>query len=182
MSKLLANDLFLSSDESEAEVKPKRKSEDKKMKRDRSDKKGEGSSSKKSKPTIPPISPPARVTANELFGNEDSDKNECVKSSTKTGNVPPIHSYFTKRQAKGYSRQISETKEGKYYEYVEVKIYDVEEIKKIMPMNRWRYAITSIKTKLDEDKESWHHIKEFILATQKDFKNCPLSYLGSYET
>nr|XP_049694812.1 uncharacterized protein LOC126054231 [Helicoverpa armigera]XP_049703896.1 uncharacterized protein LOC126056152 isoform X2 [Helicoverpa armigera] len=177
MSKLPANDLFLSSDDSEAEVKPKGKSEDKKMKRGKS---SEGSSSKKSKPTISPISPPACVTANELFGDEDDDKNECVKSSTKTGNVPPIHSYFTKRLRKGYSRQISETKEGKYY--VELKIYDVEEIKKIMPINRWRHAITTIKTKLDEDKESWHHIKDFILATQKDFKNCPLSYLGSYET
>lgn len=152
------------------------------MKRERSGKSGEGPSAKKSKPIISPVTLPARVTAGELFGEDSDDEGSVTRtqSSIKTGNIPPLYSYFTRRMAKGYSRQISETKEGKYY--VEMKIYNTDEIKKIMPINRWRSAITTIKTKLDENKESWHHIKEFIKSTQKDFKNCPLTHIGTYDS
>lgn len=182
-STLLSNDLFLSSDDSEQEAKPKRKTEERKKKRERSIKSSEESTSaKKSKQVVSPVTPSARVTASELFG-EDSDNEESVTPTQrphKTGNIPPLYSYFTRRMAKGYSRQISETKEGKYY--VEVKIYNTEEIKKVMPINRWRSAITTIKTKLDENKESWPHLKEFVKATQNDFKNCPITCIGAYDT
>lgn len=181
-SKLLNNDLFLSSDDSDQELKSKRKTEERKTKRERSSKPSEESSSaKKSKTMISPVTPPARVTATELFG-EDSDNEESITPAHrphKTGNIPPLYSYFTRRMAKGYSRQISETKEGKYY--VEVKIYNTEEIKKIMPINRWRSAITTIKTKLDDNKESWVHLKEFVKATQNDFKNCAITHMGAYD-
>lgn len=164
-------------------MKSKRKTEERKTKRERSSKSSEDQPSrpKKSKTIISPVTLPARVTAKELFG-EDSGNEESVTPtprSYKTGNIPPLYSYFTRRMAKGYSRQISETKEGKYY--VEVKIYNTEEIKKILPINRWRSAITTIKTKLDDSKESWVHLKEFVKSTQNDFKNCAITHMGVYD-
>ena len=115
----------------------------------------------------------------DLFG-EDSDPETSSPSSSTTGkNAPPLFSYFTKRAKKGYSRQISESKHGKYY--VELKIYETDEIKKIQPVNRWRHSIATIKTHLNEDADSWNHIKEFVLLTQNDFKNCPITLLGGYE-
>ncbi|XP_028162794.1 uncharacterized protein LOC114354564 [Ostrinia furnacalis] len=178
MSKLLTKDLFLSSDDSEVESKPVEK---KSNKRRSSSKPREEPKVKKTKTSITPYTPPPRLTANDLFG-EDSDEEHRVKPSTssKSGNIPPLLSSFTRRESRGFSKQISETKEGKYY--VELKIYNTEEVQKIAPINRWRYAITTIKMKLDEHKDSWHTLKEFVNLIKKDFRNCPVSLLGSYES
>lgn len=134
---------------------------------------------KKSRATIAPYTPPPRLTSSDLFGEDsDAEPPKTSNAATKTG-IPPLHSYFTRRQAKGYTRQMSETKEGRFY--IELKIYNAEEVQKIMPINRWRYAITTIKIKLDEKNESWCSIKDFVKLTKKDFKNCPISVVGSYE-
>lgn len=122
----------------------------------------------------------SRITSADLFGEDSDEVSKTSTTSVRNGTVPPLYSYFTKRDVKGFTRQISETKQGKYY--VELKIYNTEEIKKIMPINRWRYAITTIKTKIDTDKESWQHIKDFVTFTRRDFKNCPSSVVGSYES
>lgn len=181
-SDLVANDLFLSSDsEAESSVPapvPKPAPEEKKLKR-KSTKAIEGAS-KKPKTKISPISPPARLTAQDLFGNDSEEEVNPAPSSSKTGKpLPPLYSYFTKRESKGYTRRINETLRGKYY--VELKIYDAEEIRKIQPINRWRYAITTVKTSLDDDKEAWRHIKGFVRESQKGFLNCPTTLLGLYE-
>lgn len=128
--------------------------------------------------TIASYTPPPRLTAVDLFG-EDSDNEQKPSTSTKTGNIPPLISNIMTRETKGFSKQVNEKAEGKYY--VELKIYNVEEIKKISPINRWRYAITSIKTRIDENKESWRSLKEFVNQSRKDFNNCPITLIGSYE-
>lgn len=174
----MANDLFLSSEDSEVETKPQEKN----MKR-KASKPKEVSTSKKSKTVINPITPPARITSQDLFGQDSDDepKSEPSQGCSKTGKaIPPLYSYYTKRESKGYSRQISETKKGKYY--VELKIYDAEEIKKIQPMNRWRHSIITIKTQVNDDHNSWRYVKDFVKATHADFKNCPVALLGLYDS
>lgn len=127
--------------------------------------------------TIAPCTPPPRLTSVDLFG-EDSDNEQKPSTSTKPGNIPPLISNIMRRESNGFSKQINERAEGKYY--VDVKIYNADEIKNISPISRWRYAITSIKTKLDENKESWRFLKEFVKHARTDFKNCPISLIGAY--
>lgn len=178
-SNILANDLFLSSDSEAEATQTPAAAEDKKMKRKPSKQREGASTAKKQK--IKPITPPARLTALELFGGDSGEEDISAPSCSRNGKPsPPIHSYLTRRQAKGYSRQVNDSSQGKYY--VELKIYDVEEIKKIQPINRWRYAITTVKTRMNDDKLSWRYLKDFVREAQKDFKNCPVTLLGMYES
>ncbi|KAL4702263.1 hypothetical protein ACJJTC_002858 [Scirpophaga incertulas] len=181
-SNIVANDLFLSSDsEVESPAPAAAPTPARQEKKRKSCKPVEKPAVKKPKIHIAPIKPPARITAQDLFNSGSEEEDSVAQpSSSKPGKlVPPIYSYLTRRESKGYSRRTMEKQQGKYY--VEVKIYDTEEIKKIQPINRWRYAITTVKTKLNEDSRSWQHIKEFIREANKDFKSCPPSLLGMYE-
>lgn len=132
------------------------------------------------KPRIQPVPlTNNKLTARDLFGSESDEEDSSVKPSTSTGKTPPpLHSYFTKRVNKGYARKISETKQGPYY--VEVKVYNCNEIADIPPVNRWRHSIVTIKTKVDADTEMWRHLKGFTSSVEQDFRNCPATLINSY--
>lgn len=131
------------------------------------------------KPRINPVPlTDNKLTARDLFGSE-SEEDDSLKPSTSAGKTsPPIYSYYTKKVEKGYARKISETKQGPYY--VEVKVYNCEEIASVPPVNRWRHSIVTIKTKTDTDTEMWRHLKAFTSSVDKDFKNCPVTLINSY--
>lgn len=135
------------------------------------------SAAKKSKKVkINPLeNPPMKITAQDLFGSDSEHEEEGTVS--KPGNEPPrqLYSYFTRRVANGYARQLSETKRGSYY--VELKIYNTQEVEKIAPVNRWRHSVLTIKTKASDDSECWPHVKEFVAACRRDFKNCPTAFI-----
>lgn len=166
--------MFLSdgADSSASEASVVKKTEEKSRKRKSEPSKP--STSKKTKPYVSPAAVP-RSTARDLFGSDSDD--ECCEAGNKSLHSP-IYSYFTRRLANGFSRQVDMDKTGEYY--IEVKIYKHSEIKNVTPVNRWRQSILTIKNSVNEDAVSWGYLKKFIKSTKKEFKTKPPTFIGSY--
>lgn len=121
----------------------------------------------------------ARATAQELFGDiSDSDEEPQPPPKPKGKTKAPVYNYYTRRLANGHSRQINENKKGSHY--IEIKVYKTEEIEHVLPLNRWRHAIVTIKNKINEDSDSWRVLSQLIAATRKDFKDCPPTFVSNY--
>ena len=175
--------LFSSHEESEIEIQSKQQkpTSSTRFEKSTANKRSKADGSKthgSKKPKIQPVPlTDNKLTARDLFGSESDEEDSSVKPST--GKPPsPLFSYFTKRISKGYARKISETKQGPYY--VEVKVYNCNEIADVPPVNRWRHSIVTIKTKIDADTEIWRHLKGFTSSVEKDFRNCPATLINSY--
>lgn len=87
-------------------------------------------------------------------------------------------SYITRRLSNGHARQSHSTKTGSHY--VELKVYKCDEIKKVLPVNRWRQAIVTIKNQTDDNTEAWQHLSNFIIATRKEYRTCPPSFMSNF--
>lgn len=172
----MAKDLHLSDSECEAEQsKPKSK------KHSRCD----PSTSKKTselstapppkKIRINPIKKPTPSSA-ELFGSDSSEEDTVSAAGSKKGTA--LYSYITRKLANGMSRQTDDTKTGTHY--VELKIYACDEIKNVTPINRWRHSVITIKNRTNVDTEAWSHLTDFVKATRKEYKHCPVSFNSSY--
>lgn len=120
-----------------------------------------------------------RPTSHDLFGTDSDDEQEEEAVASTSGNkIAPLHSYYTRRVAKGISKQTFENKKGKFF--IEVKIYDHDEVERISPINRWRHAIISVKNRTNDDTPAWKYLKDFLKETHKEFKHCPIDYVNSY--
>lgn len=108
-----------------------------------------------------------KSSARDVFGSDSDDDGTVLPGNKKN---LPICSYFSKRVSGGVSRQTDPNKGGSHY--VELKVYNCNEIKHIAPMNRWRHAIISVKNRTDENTQAWAHLSEFIKATRREFKGC----------
>lgn len=108
-----------------------------------------------------------KSSARDVFGS-DSDE-DAVNVQPGKKNLP-LCSYFSKRISHGVSRQSDQNKAGTHY--VELKVYNCDEIKHIQPMNRWRHSIITVKNRTDDNTEAWKHLTEFIKATRREFKDC----------
>lgn len=118
-----------------------------------------------------------KATMKDLFGSDSEDEVETADSSL--GKKPPqLVSYMTRRVANGHARQSDETKQGTHY--IELKIYNCEEIERVPPMNRWRQAVVTIKNRCDTNTVAWHNIADYIAAVKKEFKSCPPTFINSY--
>ncbi|XP_075980270.1 uncharacterized protein LOC142979281 [Anticarsia gemmatalis] len=168
MSKQMADQLFPSSDESTVDVPTKSSKKKRKVPEKTSD--SQPSTTKKTK---------AKATARDLFGTDSDDDDELHRSNTTGKKIAPIYSYVTRRLANGFSRQIDEDKTGNYY--IELKIYNTDEIERVPPVNRWRHSVITIKNKTNSNTESWKHINEFIKETRKEFKNRTPTFISSYQ-
>lgn len=104
----------------------------------------------------------------DLFGEDDSDDGACGSSGMQPPRLP---CYITRRVANGYARQYNDKKKGTYY--IDLKIYDSNEVEKITPMNRWRQAIISIKTRADNTSEAWRHLSKYVKETRAEYKSFP---------
>lgn len=131
------------------------------------------SSSKKAKKPAPAISKPS---AHDLFGSDSDDPEPEPKKGRKTN--LGIHSYFTRRLANGHSRQTNDAKVGSHY--VEIKVYKCDEIRSVLPVNRWRHAIVAIKNQVDVDSDTWRKLSELITITRKDFKKCTPTFISNF--
>lgn len=134
------------------------------------------SGSRPKKVKINPVQKP-HVTAKELFGS-DSEDEEDDSSKSVPASSGKLLSYMSRRLANGVSRQGHPTKTGTHY--VELKVYRTDEIQKIAPVNRWRQAIVTIKNQTDDTGEAWQHLANFIIATRKEFKTCPPTFVSNY--
>ncbi|KAG7308293.1 hypothetical protein JYU34_006987 [Plutella xylostella] len=172
-SSATAEQLFPSEDEREGSVD--RKTEKKRAGKSMPSLMGEPSSKKRKTTTINPVPAVEKSTARDLFGS-DSDDEEFEE--TKKPGTAPIYNYFTRRLANGHSRQTNDDKTGSHY--IELKVYKTSEIQSVLPMNRWRHAIVTVKNQLDTNSESWKCLDEFIKASKKDFKKCPPTFMSSY--
>lgn len=131
-------------------------------------------------PTISPIPPLPKTTARDLFGADSEDEDEPAEhAASKSGKkIQPMYSYFTRKIARGYSRQSDENKVGSHY--IELKIYKCDEIKNVLPLNRWRHAIVAIKNRTNDNTEAWRRLSEFVAATRKEFRENPPTFINSY--
>lgn len=116
-----------------------------------------------------------RTSTSDIFGS-DSDEEQLISAKPSKKPPPPINSYFNKRVANGVSRQSDLSKIGSHF--IELKVYNCDEIRNIQPMNRWRHAIITIKNQTSDNTEAWEHLTQFIKATRKEFKDCPLDLFG----
>lgn len=183
-SKQTATHLFSSEDEAEQQSLPQKSRGSSPTSTNRREKRAMGGESSQAKPKkkkktiINPINSCRRPTSHELFGT-DSDEPEEEPAGIASGKkIPPLNSYFTRRIANGISRQSDDRKTGKYY--VELKIYNVEEIERVSPINRWRHAILTVKNRTDDRTPAWDRLKEFVGETRKEFKHCPLDFVSHY--
>lgn len=133
------------------------------------------STSKKARVNIHPIDSSAKPTAQDLFG---SDSEDDQLEQTKGKNKSPIYSYITRRLANGFSRQIDESKGGAYY--IDLKVYQSDEIERVTPVNRWRYSVLTLKNKTNQNTEAWRHLQAFISASREEFKKCTPTFVSSY--
>lgn len=167
MSTQMADQLFPSSDESIVDAPVPVKTSKKKRKTAEKASGSQPTASKKTK---------SRATVRDLFGT-DSDDDELDHSVGKK--AAPIYSYVTRRLANGFSRQIDEEKTGAFY--IELKVYNSDEIERVPPVNRWRHSVITIKNKTNSDTESWRHLNAFIKETRKEFKNRTPTFISSYQ-
>lgn len=142
--------------------------------------KGE-SSSRDQKKAIKPTTTDHRgkTSASDIFGSDSDD--ELMVASKPGKKSQPISSYFNKRVATGVSRQTDQTKTGTHF--IELKVYNCDEIRNVQPMNRWRHAIITIKNQTNENTKAWEHLSQFIKETRREFKDCRpdiLSGCGAY--
>ncbi|PZC86441.1 hypothetical protein B5X24_HaOG209160 [Helicoverpa armigera] len=163
----MADQLFPSSDESMVDASIKSSKKKRKVPEKTTD--NQPSTSKKTK---------VKSTARDLFGS-DSDDDELDRGTADGKKIAPIYSYITRRLANGFSRQIDEAKTGGYY--VELKIYNTDEIERVPPVNRWRHSVITIKNKTNTDTESWKLLNAFIKETRKEFKNRTPTFISSYQ-
>lgn len=130
---------------------------------------------KKKKPVFKPIST-KRTSARDLFGT-DSEEEDVVPSNS--GKRPtPLVSYITRRLANGHSRQVFDEKPGTHF--IDLRIYKCDEIEKVQPMNRWRHSIVCVKNRTDETSEAWQHLANFMIATRKEYRCCPPTFISNY--
>lgn len=120
-------------------------------------------------------SSPCKPTMKDLFGDDSDDDNAAAGASGKDMRLP---CYFTRRVANGYARQYFPNKKGSFY--IELKIYDSNEIEKVVPMNRWRQAIVAVKTLTENNTEAWRHLSSYLKITRAEFKECPPSFTNSF--
>lgn len=129
--------------------------------------------SSKKKPTIKPIPPPVRVTAQDLFG-EDSE--EEMKQSGTPMSITPLHSVFVQTLARGMSKQVMPDKKGAHY--FELKVYKCSDIEKVPAINRWRHAVVALKSKTDTNTDLWQHITNVVSASRKEFRGVPNNFFS----
>lgn len=112
----------------------------------------------------------SKTTANELFGGGDDQMPEHLNEG--------LYSYLQRRLPNGYAKQTNDAKLGSHY--VEVKVWNSDDIEKVAPTNRWRHLIISLKNRSDTDTEAWRLLSQYLSAVRKEFKDCPVSYRSSY--
>lgn len=117
-----------------------------------------------------------RVTAAELFGSDTED--DDASASVPAPQPGKLLSYISRRLANGIARQAHPTKSGSHF--IELKVYKCNDIEKVSPVNRWRQAIITIKNRTDDDSEAWAHLANFIIATRKEFRTCPPTFVSNY--
>lgn len=171
--------MFPSDDESTAEVEQHEAKKKKVSKRQRPT---PSSSNVHKKPKINPVqivrsvpSTSQPVTAAELFGSDSEDDVDVQTPAPPSGK---LLSTITRRLANGSSRQTDVTKIGSHY--VEMKVYRCDEIERVAPINRWRQAIVTVKNRTDENTDAWMHLSNFIIATRKEFRKCPPTFVSNY--
>lgn len=135
-------------------------------------------SSTSKKPHFKPI-PPKKPTAYDLFGTDSEDEEVKDVPAADTGRkLVPLSSYITRRLANGHSRQSFDCKPGTHY--IDLKVYRCDEINKIQPINRWRQAIVTVKNQTSDNTDAWQHLANFIMATRKEFRKCPQTFVSNY--
>lgn len=131
-------------------------------------------SSKKNKPTIRPVPPPVRVTAQDLFGY-DSEEEPKANHGTSMA-ITPLHSVFVQTLARGVSKQVMTDKKGTHF--FELKVYKCSDIEKVPAVNRWRHAVVSIKSKTDNNTDLWQQITNVVNTSRKEFRGVPNNFFS----
>lgn len=62
--------------------------------------------------------------------------------------------------------------------FIELKVYNCNEIKNVQPVNRWRHAVITIKNRTDDNTPAWGHLSQLIKETRKEFKGCRADILN----
>lgn len=114
----------------------------------------------------------AKVTAKDIMGT-DSDADEEPHAGKKDG----IISYLCRRGANGISKQFKPDISG--LRFVDLKLYMCSEIENISAMNRWRHAVVTLKTKIDDDNPAYRYLVKFLREVKKSFKDCPITYVST---
>lgn len=142
------------------------KTEDRKRKSDDKQKHSEPQRAVKPQPTT------SKVTAKDIIGT-DSDFDEDQTA----GKKDELISYLCRRGSNGVSKQIHPDKQG--LRFVDFRLYMCNEIENITPMNRWRQAIVTLKTKVDDNTPAYKYLVKFLKEVKKDFKDCPVTYTST---
>lgn len=114
----------------------------------------------------------AKVTAKDIMGTDsDADENQ------KAGKKDELVSYLCRRGSNGISKQFNPDIGG--LRFVDLKLYMCNEIESISPMNRWRHAVVTLKTKIDDDNPAYRYLVKFLKKVKKNFKDCPITYVST---
>lgn len=104
-----------------------------------------------------------KTTISSLLGKSDENvEGNCSKNY--------LASYLTQREANGYTKMSFENKQGSHY--VELKIYECDEIENVSAMNRWRHSIFNLKNRTNIDSPAWQHLIMFLTAVNKEYEGC----------
>lgn len=131
---------------------------------------------KKKAVTINPITP-VQSTMEDLFG-EISEDDQPEPSGSNFPPTPPLQSVFINRLATGLSKQVLPDKKGTYY--VELKVYRSSDIEHMLPINRWRHSVSSLKIQTDSDSTVWQHLANVVTAARKEFRGVPNTFTSNF--
>lgn len=110
--------------------------------------------------------------AKDILGS-DSEIDEDLSCGKKDNLV----SSLSRRVANGVSKQYNHDTKGSYF--IDLKLYLCSDIENVTPMNRWRQAIVTVKTRADENDPDHRYLVKFLKEVKKRFKECPVSYYAS---
>lgn len=103
----------------------------------------------------------------------DSD----IADEQSAGNKTELISYLSRRGSTGISKQFNPNIKGS--QFVDLKLYMCSEIENVSPMNRWRNAVVTLKTKIDDDNPAYNYLVKFLKEIKKNFKDCSVTYVST---
>lgn len=126
--------------------------------RPKRDKKASAPSAPK-KPTKDPLN---RADPFNLINEEKAAIAE-VRSSKRAAQ---LDSTFTQKVANGNLRR-SLPCSGEFY--LELRLYNTSEIATVAPAERWKKAVTALKTQIEVESPTWGHLHKLITNIDKQF-------------
>ncbi|XP_063822980.1 uncharacterized protein LOC135088509 [Ostrinia nubilalis] len=106
-----------------------------------------------------------------LFSIINKDERASAKETTRS-----IASSFTSRVSSGQCRRTAVTS-GEFY--IDLKVYNTDDVKNVPPEERYKKALAAVKLQCGEQSQEWEALQRFISSAYVIFEECEPTYYSN---